>query len=106
MKAEPNQLIPLKHIENLLELLIVVDEFGDKLRLKAKPVPIAMESDGMDLDMLEDKLKLLPDVKLSPRRPFRAAAYVVPTHHNPTGCCYSPGMYPTHQMTAVVSSGN
>ncbi|CAK8693875.1 unnamed protein product [Clavelina lepadiformis] len=55
-----------------------------------KGVPIPIESDGLNLKVLEEKLKELPETKLTPRRPFRAAVYLIPTHHNPTGCCYSP----------------
>uniref|UniRef100_H2Z5S4 Aminotransferase class I/classII large domain-containing protein n=1 Tax=Ciona savignyi TaxID=51511 RepID=H2Z5S4_CIOSA len=54
------------------------------------PVPISMQSDGMDIAELEKQLADLPDVETTARRPFRAAMYLIPTHHNPTGCCYSP----------------
>lgn len=57
-----------------------------------KAVPIEMENDGMDLKMLQEKLEKLPAKEVSERWPFRAAMYVIPTHHNPTGVNYSPGV--------------
>jgi len=56
-------------------------------------VPITMEEDGIDLHELENQLTKLPPVDLTPRRPFRAAAYVIATHQNPTGYTYSPGEF-------------
>ena len=54
-------------------------------------VPIPMLNDGMDLDCLERELEKLPNVELTSRRPYRAAMYLIPTHQNPSGFCYSPG---------------
>jgi len=56
-----------------------------------KAVPIDVESDGLDLESFESELKKLPNCELTERRPFKAAAYLIPTYHNPTGCCYSAG---------------
>jgi len=53
-------------------------------------VPIPIQSDGLDIEYFERELKKLPEQELTQRRPYRAAVYLVPTHHNPTGCCYSP----------------
>ena len=57
-----------------------------------KPVPISMEADGLNLEHFEEELNELPNVDLTERRPFKAAAYIIPTYHNPTGCCYSAGI--------------
>ena len=57
-----------------------------------KPVPITIESDGLDLECFEKELRKLPIRELTKRRPFKAAAYLIPTYHNPTGCCYSTGI--------------
>lgn len=50
-----------------------------------------MEEDGIDIDSFEEQLHKLPKSEVTDRRPYRAAAYLIPTYHNPTGCCYSPG---------------
>ena len=60
-------------------------------QVKGDSVPL--EGDGMNLDILEEKVKKLSDVKVSARHPFRAAVYVIPVYHNPTGICYSAGQY-------------
>ena len=50
---------------------------------------VSMQSDGMDLEELEVKVKKLPDLPITESSPFRAAVYVITTFHNPTGICYS-----------------
>jgi len=54
-------------------------------------VPIPIQSDGLDMEYFERELERLPSIELTQRRPYRAAVYLIPTHQNPTGCCYSPG---------------
>ena len=56
-----------------------------------KAVPIPIQNDGMDLEYLEQELEKLPNTEVTAKRPYRAAVYLISTHHNPTGCCYSPG---------------
>ena len=56
-----------------------------------KGEPVSMEDDGMNLNELEKKVKQLPAMPTTTETcPFRAAVYVVPIFHNPTGVCYSP----------------
>nr|XP_018667032.1 uncharacterized protein YER152C [Ciona intestinalis] len=74
-------------VENPTYPVFAIRVAADKLM---NPVPISMESDGMNIDELEKKLADLPVVETTERRPYRAAMYIIPTHHNPTGCCYSP----------------
>jgi len=69
---------------------------------KIKPVAINLKPDGMDLDDLEQHLKQLPPVDLSPGRPFRAAVYVMTVHHNPTGICYSAGLRHQHPLKPLL----
>ena len=56
-----------------------------------KSMAITLEKDGMDMKALEENVKQLPQVELSPERPFKAAVFVMSVHHNPTGVCYSAG---------------
>ena len=56
-------------------------------------VPIPIEADGLDLNYLEQELEKLPQVEVTTRHPYKAAVYLIPTHQNPTGCCYSPGKH-------------
>lgn len=65
-------------------------------------VPIPIQSDGLDLDYLQRELLKLPEIELNERRPYRAALYLIPTHHNPTGCCYSPGTECKNNILIVV----
>jgi len=67
--------------------LLVPSFLKNGFYVKGDSVPL--EGDGMNLDILEEKVKKLSDVKVSARHPFRAAVYVIPVYHNPTGICYS-----------------
>ena len=64
--------------------------------MKGDAVPL--EDDGINLEVLEAKLKLLPDKPVTERHPFKAAVYVIPVYQNPTGICYSSGNFITFQI--------
>jgi len=68
--------------------LLVPKFLNEKFFMKGDSVPL--QSDGIDLQVLEDKLEKLSHIKVDERHPFKAAVYVIPTYHNPTGICYSP----------------
>ncbi len=66
---------------------IALDMIQGDLGLQARPIP--MQSDGLDLEHLEQEL-----IKLQPKNntedgKFWAMLYIIPTYHNPTGILYS-----------------
>jgi len=67
--------------------LLVPDFLKNGFFMKGDAVPL--EDDGINLEVLEAKLKLLPDKPVTERHPFKAAVYVIPVYQNPTGICYS-----------------
>ena len=60
----------------------------------ASAVPI--DGDGIIPDKLEQSLEAHMSMKpreLGRNKPFWSMLYLIPTFHNPTGVCLSPGIY-------------
>lgn len=68
-----------------IALDILQDDLGHR------PVPVRMESDGIDINALEDaiKLELLNKKGCDTKSPYWSMLYTIPTFHNPTGVLLS-----------------
>lgn len=63
----------------------------------------------MDLDALEEKLKLIPKDLPTRLAPYKAMAYIMTAFQNPSGVSYSPGncvLYLTFVTKEKWSNGN
>lgn len=54
-----------------------------------------MDEEGVNTDIMEEKIKenlLNKTSEVDRNKPFSAMVYLIPTFHNPTGVCLSPGI--------------
>lgn len=56
---------------------------------------VLMDEEGVNTDIMEEKIKenlLNKTSEVDRNKPFSAMVYLIPTFHNPTGVCLSPGI--------------